>query len=76
MLLFSGDRLHDLQINTGLYGTENTCGFYEGPAQTGDRIVVYCTFSARGSYVLLTILSPAGETDYLTVCEVQVFVNN
>ncbi|XP_078309412.1 fucolectin-like [Crassostrea virginica] len=71
-----GHRLHDLQINTGINGRENTCGFYEGPAVTGERIVVHCTSGARGSYVLLTILTPLGETDCLTVCEIQIFVNN
>ncbi|XP_022301000.2 fucolectin-1-like [Crassostrea virginica] len=71
-----GERLHDLQISTGIDGTENSCGFYEGPGVTGERIVVYCSSGARGRYVLMTILTPPEETDVLTVCEVQVFVNN
>ncbi|XP_078340347.1 fucolectin-like [Crassostrea virginica] len=71
-----GKRLHDLQISTGIDGTENSCGFYEGPGVTGERIVLYCTSGARGRYVLMTILTPPEETDVLTVCEVQVFVNN
>ena len=73
---FLGRRLHDLQINTGISGTENTCGFYEGPAVTGERIVVYCTSGARGSYILITILSRPEEMDVLNICELQVFVNN
>ena len=78
MCFFLGKGLHDLQINTGINGsngTENTCGFYEGPAQTGERVVVDCASDARGSYVLLTILTPPEKTDILAVCEVQIFVN-
>ena len=79
LCFFLGKGLHDLQINTGINGsngTENTCGFYEGPAQTGERVVVDCASDARGSYVLLTILTPPEKTDILAVCEVQIFVNN
>ena len=76
MYFLLGERLHDLQISTGIDGTENSCGFYEGSGVTGERIVVYCSSGARGRYVLMTILTPPEETDVLTVCEVQVFVTN
>ena len=76
MFFFLGERLHDLQISTVIDGTYNSCGFYEGPGVTGERIVIYCSSGARGRYVLLTIMTPPEGTDVLTVCEVQVFVNN
>ena len=76
-LLYSkGERLHDLQINIGINGTENTCGFYKGPAVNGDRIVVNCNPFARGSYVILRILTPPGEKEFLQVCEIKVYVHN
>nr|XP_022301001.1 uncharacterized protein LOC111109209 [Crassostrea virginica] len=71
-----GSRLHDLQVNVGVNGTDNTCGFYKGPAKNGDRIIMFCTSLAHGSYVTLTILSLPGETDILHVCEIQIFVKN
>ena len=76
VVIFLGHRLHDLQINTGISGTETTCGFYEGPAVTGERIAVYCTSGVRGSYILMTILSRLDEMDVLNICELQAFVNN
>nr|XP_034332172.1 fucolectin-like [Crassostrea gigas] len=70
-----GDRLHDVQVNITNNGPEASCGFYEGPADDGDRIAVYCAFGAVGRYVLITILNPPEEKDPLNICEVQVFVD-
>nr|XP_034332174.1 fucolectin-like [Crassostrea gigas] len=70
-----GDRLHDVQVNIINNGTEASCGFYKGPADIGDQISVYCVSSAAGRYVLMKILSQPGIVEYLTVCEVQIFVD-
>lgn len=70
-----GNRLHDVQINIRNNGTEASCGFYKGPADTGDRISVYCVSGTVGRYVQLTILSHVGNFDIFNVCEVQVFVD-
>lgn len=40
---------------------------------TGDRNVVNCIPGARGTFVLMTILTPVGSTDLINVCEIQVF---
>lgn len=69
------NRLHDVQINIRNNGTEASCGFYKGPADTGDRISVYCVSGTVGRYVQLTILSHVGNFDIFNVCEVQVFVD-
>ncbi|XP_078341796.1 uncharacterized protein LOC144627806 [Crassostrea virginica] len=71
----NGGTLRNLQVNIGINGTENTCGFYEGPGELGERVVVYCPYLTRGSYALLTIMTPLGKTDILLVCEIQVFAN-
>ena len=76
LLCILGGRLHDLQVNVGVNDTEHTCGFYKGPAKNEDRIIMFCTSLAHGSYVTLTILSLQGETDILHVCEIQIFVKN
>ena len=75
MLFYLGGTLRNLQVNIGINGTENTCGFYEGPGELGERVVVYCPYRTRGSYALLTIMTPLGKTDILLVCEIQVFAN-
>ena len=71
MFFYLGKTLRNLQVNIGI----NTCGFYEGPAVRGERVVVYCPYLTRGSYALLTIMTPSGKTDILVVCEIQVFAN-
>ena len=75
MFFYLGNTLRNLHVSIGINGTENICGFYEGPAVTGQRVVVYCPYRTRGSYALLTIMTPSGETDILVVCEIQVFAN-
>lgn len=74
-IFHNGERLQYVQVNIINNGMEASCGFYKGPANLGDRISVYCASGAVGRYVLVTILSQPGIVEYLTVCEVQVFVD-
>ncbi|XP_048743048.2 uncharacterized protein LOC125656489 [Ostrea edulis] len=60
--------------NVGENGTIHTCGFFQGPATSGDRIIVLCASGTTGNDVTLMIQSRQGETDILHVCEVQIFV--
>lgn len=46
-----------VQVNVGNNEPGNSCGFYKGLADDGDRIAVYCTSGAVDRYVLITILS-------------------
>ncbi|XP_056001691.1 fucolectin-4-like [Ostrea edulis] len=69
-----GERLHDLLISVGENGVEKPCGFFQGPAATGDRLLIFCSSGSRGRYVRLTIQSIQGERDFLNVCEIQVFL--
>lgn len=71
-----GTRLHDVQVNIINNENEASCGFYKGPAQVRDVIVVYCASGTVGRYVLMKILSQPGVTDIINVCEVQVFVSS
>ncbi|XP_062579210.1 uncharacterized protein LOC134241143 [Saccostrea cucullata] len=71
----SGHRLHDLSINVVENGKENGCGYFEGPGVTGGRYLVFCTSGSRGNRVRFVIHSRPGQTDVLTVCEIQIFVD-
>lgn len=73
-LLLKGERLHDLLITVGGNGTVHTCGFFQGPATSGDRIIVLCSSGTTGNDVTFTIQSRQGETDILHVCEIRIFV--
>ncbi|XP_048742640.2 uncharacterized protein LOC125656094 [Ostrea edulis] len=71
---YYGERLHDLLITVGGNGTVHTCGFFQGPATSGDRIIVLCSSGTTGNDVTFTIQSRQGETDILHVCEIRIFV--
>jgi hypothetical protein len=68
-----GERLHDVQVTIIGQGRNYPCGFFPGPAVTGDRIVILCMNGAIGSSVKIQIVSKEGQMDTLTFCEVEVF---
>ena len=48
---------------------EDMCGRYEGTPPTSSTVKVFCQGTPRGTHVYITV----PYTDYLVVCEVEVF---
>jgi hypothetical protein len=65
--------LHDVQVYVIDQGRNYPCGFYPGPADNGDRIVIPCRNGAFGSSVKIHIVSKEGQLDVIHVCEVEVY---
>lgn len=70
---FAGHQLHDVHVNIIGNGTNYPCGFYPGPAITGDHIVFLCRNGSVGNSIKIQISSKDGQTDWLSVCEVEVY---
>ncbi|XP_062586780.1 fucolectin-like [Saccostrea cucullata] len=68
-----GERLHEVRVDVIDNGRNVSCGFYQGPAANGDRILFLCEMETRGSGVIISILSKDGPTDFLSVCEVEIY---
>ncbi|XP_048743759.2 pentraxin fusion protein-like [Ostrea edulis] len=66
-------RLHNVSITVADVGHQQECGFYPGPTNAHDRILVFCKQSTRGRYVTLMIHSRPGACDLLQVCEIQIY---
>ncbi|XP_062603286.1 uncharacterized protein LOC134265058 [Saccostrea cucullata] len=58
-----GERLHDVRVDITENGHNVSCGFYPGPAVTGDRILFLCEKDTRGNGVTISILSKDGQPD-------------
>ncbi|XP_062606407.1 fucolectin-like [Saccostrea cucullata] len=67
-----GERLQNVTINVTQNGENYPCGFYPGPAQSGDRILFLCESGSTGNGVTISILSN-GHPGILAVCEVEVY---
>ncbi|XP_062609611.1 uncharacterized protein LOC134271427, partial [Saccostrea cucullata] len=61
-----GERLHEVRVDVIDNGRNVSCGFYQGPAANGDRILVLCERETRGNEVIISILSKDGPTDFLS----------
>ncbi|XP_062584761.1 uncharacterized protein LOC134246413 [Saccostrea cucullata] len=69
---FEPGRTHNLLITVADNEKNHTCGFYPGPTDLGDRILILCNSLTRGRYVTLTIQSSPGEKDILQICEIKI----
>nr|XP_034316371.1 neurogenic locus notch homolog protein 2-like [Crassostrea gigas] len=63
-------RLRDVTVTVGLTGSNvNTpCGFFAGPGTASQLVVIDCPTLPQGRYVKISKI-----TEYLTLCEVDVF---
>ncbi|XP_048741964.2 uncharacterized protein LOC125655639 [Ostrea edulis] len=68
-----GHQLHDVHVNIIDNGTNYPCGFYPGPAITGHHIVFLCRNGSVGNSIKIQISSKDGQTDWFSVCEVEVY---
>ena len=67
----SGDRLRDFNILIGkTLEAMNLCKYFSGPVADGASYTISCTDPITGRYVKL---QKVDDTDYLTLCEVQVW---
>ncbi|XP_061195230.1 fucolectin-like [Saccostrea echinata] len=67
-----GERFHNVEINVTENGRNNPCGFYPGPAESGDRILFLCEPGTRGIDVTISLL-PNGQPIFFGLCEVEVY---
>lgn len=69
-LLDSSDRLRDVTVTVGL--TESTvnivCGFFAGPGTASQVVIIDCPTTPEGRFVKIS-----KTTEYLSLCEVDVF---
>nr|XP_034326441.1 fucolectin-1-like isoform X2 [Crassostrea gigas] len=67
------ERTVNFYITYGGNGQNNSCGFFPGPLPNrGDVLLFQCPPNARGSSVNLMIQSKPGETNWLSLCEVEI----
>lgn len=70
---FVAERSVNFYITYGGNGQNNSCGFFPGPLPNrGDVLLFQCPPNARGSSVNLMIQSKPGETNWLSLCEVEI----
>ncbi|XP_052691232.1 uncharacterized protein LOC128169101 [Crassostrea angulata] len=64
------DRLRNVTVTVGLTESDvNTpCGFFAGPGTLSQLVVIACTTLPQGRFVKISMI-----TEYLTLCEVEVF---
>nr|XP_034315530.1 fucolectin-like [Crassostrea gigas] len=64
------DRLRNVTVTVGLTESDvNTpCGFFAGPGTLSQLVVIDCPTLPQGRFVKISII-----TEYLTLCEVEVF---
>ncbi|XP_078341365.1 fucolectin-6-like [Crassostrea virginica] len=65
-------RTKNLELTVRENSDSHLCETYPGPTNLGDQILMTCPL-LRAQYVRIQIRSQPGKTDYLQVCELQVF---
>ncbi|CAC5358468.1 unnamed protein product [Mytilus coruscus] len=69
-----GERLHDLEVKVGKsMSTLKLCGFFKGPANNGEHVVITCKEKFEARFVKLMIMEKNPVNTYLHVADVEVY---